>query len=236
MSRVNIKRAVDNIRASTTVYTPLVEMIVNAIQAIDEAATKHGRVSVRVIRDGQLKLDDTLPEISGFEIEDNGIGFTDKHRNSFDILYTDHRISEGGKGFGRFTCLKYFQYIHVDSVYRHGAAFKSRSFDMGKKFDIVVKEKVKNCEESDSGSRVTLKDLKKGTRLDTKLNTVARNLVERLLPFFISENYSCPEIILSESDGKDTIILNNFVRNEISGFFREILVKNRNFCTSCEGI
>ena len=37
MSNVNIKRAVENIRTNTTVYTPVVEMIVNAIQAIDEA-------------------------------------------------------------------------------------------------------------------------------------------------------------------------------------------------------
>ena len=96
-------------------------MIVNAIQAIDEAEPKRGNVLVRAIRDGQSELDGTLPEISGFEIEDNGIGFTDAHRNSFDTLYTDHRISEGGKGFGRFTCLKYFQSIHVDS----GAACKT---------------------------------------------------------------------------------------------------------------
>ena len=30
MSNINIKRAVENIRANTTVYTPVVEMIVNA--------------------------------------------------------------------------------------------------------------------------------------------------------------------------------------------------------------
>ena len=118
MSNVNIKRAVDNIRASTTVYAPLVEIIVNAIQAIDEAGRQNGRVSVRAIRNGQSELDGTLPEIAGFEIADNGIGFTNEHRKSFDTLYTDHRIAEGGKGFGRFTCLKYFQDIHVDSVYQ----------------------------------------------------------------------------------------------------------------------
>jgi hypothetical protein len=34
MSNINIKRAVENIRANTTVYTPVVEIIVNAIQEI----------------------------------------------------------------------------------------------------------------------------------------------------------------------------------------------------------
>ena len=32
MSNVNVKRLVENIRSGTNVYTPLVELIVNAIQ------------------------------------------------------------------------------------------------------------------------------------------------------------------------------------------------------------
>jgi nitrogen-specific signal transduction histidine kinase len=86
MSNVNIKRAVENIRANTTVYTPVIEMIVNAIQAIDEAGRTDGRVSIRVQRSSQTELDGSLPEVNSFEIEDNGIGFTDAHRDSFDTL------------------------------------------------------------------------------------------------------------------------------------------------------
>ena len=104
MSTVNIKRAIENIRANTTIYTPVVESVVNAIEAIDELGRVDGRVSVRALRDGQANLDGSLPAITGFEIEDNGIGFTDEHRNSFDTLYSDRKIAEGGKGFGRFVC------------------------------------------------------------------------------------------------------------------------------------
>ena len=132
MSNVNVKRAIENIRANTTVYTPVVEIIVNAIQAIHESGRLDGKVSVRALRDSQTQLDSSLPNIMGFEIQDNGVGFTDKHRNSFDTLYTDHRIAEGGKGFGRFTCLKYFEDLHVKSVYSEGPEFKSRNFSMGK--------------------------------------------------------------------------------------------------------
>ena len=113
MSNVNIKRAIDNIRANTTVYTPVVEMVVNAIQAIDDSQRKDGKISVRVLRESQTELDGSLPDVMGFEIQDNGIGFTDEHRESFDTLYTDQRISEGGKGFGRFTCLRYFHDLHI---------------------------------------------------------------------------------------------------------------------------
>jgi signal transduction histidine kinase len=114
MSNVNIKRAVENIRANTTVYTPIVEVIVNAIQAIESSGRADGSVKVRVYRDAQLELDGTLPEVRSFEIEDNGIGFTDENRESFDTLFGDLKISDGGKGFGRFICLKYFEDLHVN--------------------------------------------------------------------------------------------------------------------------
>ncbi|WP_027389849.1 hypothetical protein [Chrysiogenes arsenatis] len=95
MSNVNIKRAVENIRTNTTVYTPVVEMIVNGIQAVDETGRKDGKVLARVQRSTQAELDASLPEVIGFDIEDNGIGFTDAHRKSFDTLYSDFKIEEG---------------------------------------------------------------------------------------------------------------------------------------------
>lgn len=156
MSNVNIKRAVENIRATTTVYTPVVEMIVNGIHAIDETGRKDGKVQVRTQRSGQVEHDGSLPEVIGFDIEDNGIGFTDTHRKAFDTLYTDLKIAEGGKGFGRFTSLKYFEDLHVKSVYRDGDGLKSRSFSMGKEHEIIVREKIAAADGTDTGSTVTL--------------------------------------------------------------------------------
>lgn len=229
MSNVNIKRAVENIRSNTTIYTPVVEMIVNAIQAIDESGRTDGRVSIRAQRSSQTELDGSLPEVSSFEVEDNGIGFTDMHRNSFDTLYTDFRIKEGGKGFGRFTSLKYFENLHVKSVYWEGSAFKARSFSMGKDNDIIVHEKVAVSEKQESGTVVTLSILKNSRSFDKKLSTIARNLVERLLPYFITQDYVCPEIVLSEQDRSGTIRLNDFVSNELSAVIREIGVERKTF-------
>ena len=105
----------------------------------------------------------------------------------------------------------------------------SRSFSMGKEFDIIVREEVKDCGESVSGSTISLRGLKTGPAFEKTLTVVARNLVERLLPYFITEDYVCPEIALSESDGSSEILLNNFVRNEISGHITEIPVEQGSF-------
>jgi len=229
MSNVNIKRAIENIRANTTAYTPVVEMIVNGIQAIDEAGRKDGKVLVRAQRSAQVEIDDSLPEVVGFEIEDNGTGFTDAHRKSFDTLYTDLKITEGGKGFGRFTGLKYFEDLHVKSVYRDGTALKVRSFSMGKEHEIIVREKIAVTDEADTGSTVTLATLKGGRDFDKKLSTIARNLVERLLPYFITQDYVCPDVVLSEQNGSGAIRLNDFVKNELSAAIREIGVDRKTF-------
>lgn len=229
MSNVNIRRAVENIRSNTTVYTPVVEMIVNAIQAIDEVRRTDGKVAIRMKRHNQNELDGSLPEVHSIEIEDNGIGFTDAHRDSFDTLYTDLKIEEGGKGFGRFTCLKYFEDLHIRSVYRDKGGFKTRSFSMGKDNDIIVNEKVADTQKQESGTVVTLSALKAGRSFDKKLSTIARNLVERLLPYFITLDYSCPEILLSEQDGSSAIRLNDFVSNELSAVIREITVDCNSF-------
>lgn len=227
MSNVNIKRAVENIRANTTVYSPVVEMIVNGIQAIDVTGRQDGKVTVRVQRGGQAELDGSLPEIVGFDIVDNGIGFNQAHRDSFDTLYTDLKINEGGKGFGRFTSLKYFEDLHVKSVYRDGDGFKARSFSMGKEHEIIVREKVAAAKASDTGTTVTLATLKGGRGFDKKLRTIARILVEHLLPYFITEDYVCPDIVLSEQDGSDEIRLNDFVSNQLSAVIHEIGIDER---------
>ena len=227
MSNVNIKRAVEHIRATTTVYTAVIEIIVNAIQAIDECGHAHGQVSILTIRDSQKELDGSLPEVTGFEIHDNGVGFTQAHRDSFDTLYTDTRISEGGKGFGRFICLKYFDGFRVESVYLDGANLMSRSFSMGTGYEIIVGERKTKTEHPHTGTVVRLTRLKRGNSIDKRRDTIARRLVERLLPYFITQDYDCPNIVLSEYDGSHAIRLNDFVDTKTS--ICELPTQNRSF-------
>lgn len=231
MSNVNIKRVIENIptRAATNVYTPIVEVVVNAIQAIEAKQEPNGQVSIQVVRQPQAHLDDSLPEVQSFVVRDNGIGFTAENRQSFDTLYSDLKSHDGGKGFGRFTCLKYFDDLLVDSVYHNGAGYEACAFAMGKGNEIIVNAQVSPTTATQTQTTVTLQYLKSGKTIDKKLKTIARHLVEKLLPYFIAEDYHCPEITLSETDGVGTIRLNDFVRNELAGEIKEIAVPNATF-------
>ena len=211
MSNVNISRLVENISPiKTNIYTPVIELIVNAIQAIEEIGRQDGKVSIRVIRSLQTELDKSLSPIVGFEVLDNGIGFTNEHLESFDTLYTDAKSSEGGKGFGRFSCLKYFKNFQVESVYRDGDDFKERIFSMGNARDIVVNEKSSNSDKKESGTTVRLTK-PKDVNYEKQIDTLAKSITEKILPYFIADGYECPKIMLSEIDGQNPICLNEFV-------------------------
>jgi hypothetical protein len=228
MSNVNIKRAVENIRSSTTVYTPIVEVIVNAIQAIeDKENISEGKIRTILKRSPQGEIDGSLPSIESIFVIDNGIGFTDKNRESFDTLYSDHKIQQGGKGFGRFTCLKYFENLHVDSVYHDEGKYRRRSFSMGKGNDIIVSESVSDSDETDSRTSIHLDTVKRNS-LDKKAMTIARSLVEKLLPYFITKDYICPRITLEEEDGSSKIILNDYISNA-SAVIQELEIDENSF-------
>jgi hypothetical protein len=229
MSNVNIRRAVQNIKTGTTVYSPLVEVIVNGIEAIEDGGVENGKITISVERSKQLKLDGALQNVESFEISDNGVGFTDENRESFDTLYSDKKAKNGGKGFGRFVCLKYFDSLKVISIYQDGDSFKSRTFFMGKNKDIIVKETISPTDSKISGSTVRLSSVKAGKFPDKKLQTIARSLVEKLLPYFISKDYVCPLIVITEKDEANSIVLNDSVDNELSAVIKEIEFKENTF-------
>lgn len=227
MSNLHIRRTVENIRTKTTVYTPLVETIVNAIQAIGNTGRKDGKVTVRAIRSGHLETDGGLPDIVGFEIEDNGIGFTDEHRRSFDTLYSDLKLNEGGKGFGRFTCLRHFEDLRVVSIFSGAQGYQRRAFTMGKDNEIIVGEELVAVAATDSKTIVYLGKLRSGS-YEKKLSTLARTLVEKLLPYFITKDYKPPEITLCEHDGSGAIRLGEFT-SQLSDVIQELHTPDSTF-------
>lgn len=217
MSNVNIKRLVDNIRSGTNIYTPLVELVVNAIQAIDAKDIESGSVEIEVLRNGQADVIDRLEDVDGFVVKDNGIGFTKSNRDAFDTLYTEQKIADGGKGFGRFTCLKYFDRVKVSSIFAEGDVFLDRSFRMGLDTDIIVDEKVEPSQVQATGATVEISGIKSVRFPDKKLETISRVVVERLLPYFVDKERICPRVVIRDANKpSDSVSLNDYLGKENS--------------------
>lgn len=214
MSNINIKRTIENIRSGTNVYTPIVELIVNAIQAIRAIKPSGGKVSVTVLRSSQTELDEHLSAVDGFIVEDDGIGFDKCNRDSFDTLYSDLKAPDGGKGFGRFTCLKYFDKLRVDSVFTDGERLMCRRFTMGKDADIITDEKIDNASRTSTGSIITISGIRSVKFPEKGLDVIARVLVERLLPYFIDPNSECPRIAITDSADGRQLVLNDYLASD----------------------
>jgi anti-sigma regulatory factor (Ser/Thr protein kinase) len=79
---------------------PVFEAVANSVDAIADRAGP-GTITVTVRRDpdlieGQRGLPHTVI------IEDDGVGFNDANIASFDELYSEKKMHQGGKGRGRF--------------------------------------------------------------------------------------------------------------------------------------
>ena len=212
MSNINVKRLVENIRSGTNVYTPLIELVVNAIQAIEEKRAQPGLIEIEVLRDGQPDMIDHLEEVDGFIVRDNGTGFTQGNRDSFDTLYTEQKISDGGKGFGRFTCLKYFNRVNVSSTFEESGQYYDRSFSMGLGKDIIVKEVNSLSTSKQTGSTVEISGIKSVKFPDKRLETISRVIVERLLPYFVEKERTCPRVVIRDGKGAASALsLNDYI-------------------------
>lgn len=218
MSRINIQGTIDNIRSKSNIYTPIIEAIVNSIQSIVLKKIENGKIEIILHREKVLEIDNSIPSVKTIEIRDNGIGFTQENRDSFDTFYSEYKKSIGGKGFGRFMYVKYFNNVYVNSVFKDSnATLNSRYFRFGREYEIIVDEKVELSKAVDTYSSVTLENIKSGQNFDKQIETIARRILDKILIYFINDTFTPPTIILKEAEGNHSIVLNDFLTeiNEI---------------------
>ena len=124
----------------TSALFPLFEAIVNSIHAIDERVEQDSSISlddctitIKVIRSSQLSTDNSRkPEIIGFKIIDNGIGFNEKNFNSFLTLDSEYKAAKGCKGIGRLLWLKAFSSVRIISSFLENSTYYKRCFSFSK--------------------------------------------------------------------------------------------------------
>lgn len=216
MSKINIDRIVKDIKSKTTSLTPIIEAVCNSIDAIGPERTD-GIIDIIVKRTGQrsLNLDNahTMSDIISIDIVDNGIGFTKENKDSFDTYRSGFKMSKGGKGFGRFMYLKYFNNVSIESVFCEDDKYKQRSFTFGHEDEIIENEQIIDLESSASLHTGTVLHLSsiKSFDLDKGLEVIARKLVERLLVFFVTGGKYTPKITIKEEDESNSIVLNDYI-------------------------
>lgn len=197
MLKTSLEGKIRNLRHfKSEALLPLFEAIVNSIQAIEEFGDlSKGLINVRIKRDMRqtnLKFDgdDTLPNITGFEIEDNGIGFNDKNFDSFQTAESTYKLAKGGRGVGRFLWLKAFNQVAVDSVFRQpDNTLAARNFE----FSIAkgVRELVcKPVADEQAGTVVHLigfhEEYRKEPSAYKTPTKIAQRIFEHCLTWFIS--------------------------------------------------
>lgn len=207
---VNISRFIDTtLKERTIVYSPLIEAIVNSIEAIWETQRSDGKIVITPIRIPQASLEtDALPDVVGFIVEDNGIGFNPPNRDAFNTLCTTYKLDMGGQGLGRFIFLKYFTKVRFSSVYKTNNTYRLREFSLGSGNDIIENETDHETSASDTKTTLFLEGLKQPD-YDKELKTIAKKILERILVFFVNDAFKCPTIMFKENDNE--IILNDWL-------------------------
>ena len=214
MSKLNILGILTNIKSTGNIYTPIVEAVVNSIEAINEEKRKDGEISIIIKRENEINFDNSEPTIESIEIVDNGIGFNTKNRNSFDTFYSALKRQVGGKGFGRFMFIKYFKEVKVESIYKENEKYFKRTFSFGREYDIIINEKNIKISKQKLKTSILLNYVDNKELLDKGIETISRKLLEKLLIFFINDKFNSPEIVVKEANNNNSINLKNYLSKE----------------------
>lgn len=187
---------------------PLFEAVVNSMQAIEErkkTCSFDGSIVIKIEREETLS-NEVLGRINNISITDNGIGFNEDNYNSFLESDSDYKSDIGGKGVGRFSWLKAFKKVSVNSCFEDNGCVYKRSFDFSLKTDIID-DTVRKTKEEPFSTTIKLCTFidKYKKNAPIKLEDIAIKMIQHCFVYFL--NSDCPTVILSD-DQNSTINLN----------------------------
>ncbi|ABR47788.1 conserved hypothetical protein [Alkaliphilus metalliredigens QYMF] len=188
---------------------PLFEAIVNSIHSIEERKQsdhcfKEGIITIKSVRDNQVVLpvvEDSLQEIVGFVIEDNGMGFNERNLNSFMESDSTYKADKGGKGVGRFSWLKAFEKASICSVYLEDGKYVKRSFEFSE-YNPEIDDSLEDYQDANGNlTTVSLGNYKTEYRQNLNKNgeTIAIKIIQHCLVYFLYKD--CPKIYFDD-DGE----------------------------------
>jgi hypothetical protein len=218
--KIDVAGRVRNVPLPTSrPLTPLFEAVVNSIQAIEDAGQSDGRISIKLIRDLSpmlIELEKGNRDIVSFEITDNGVGFNDDNFAAFQTSDTTYKANRGGKGIGRFVWLVAFESVSIESTFRAGNRWKTRSFNFVAGGDGIDSEKTSESSEGKPETTVKLLGYKEKFRSNAprRAETIGAHIVEHCLEYLIRPNP--PQLALIDAATSERIDLNEMFEKEMA--------------------
>lgn len=181
---------------------PLFEAISNSMDSINEMgqAFTNGKIVVELERANQLtdELSEDAP-ISNIIITDNGIGFVEKNYSAFSEFATNRKKDSGGKGLGRLSWLKAFDYAKIDSFFIENDNFNHLEFEF-RNAHLPIQNINRNIisEISENTTKISLFNFKEEYEksVPKKIESIGMLIITHFLPYFMMS--TIPEIILQE--------------------------------------
>ena len=234
---IDLKGRVKRLKlAERNMLLPVFEAIVNSIHAIEDTKVPNGEITIELIRSNQgaLELSEkkSLPDIIGFTITDNGIGFTNDNYESFKREYSTYKAERGGLGLGRFMWLKAFTNVKVESLFYNSTQAYNRSFAFNLRAidgieNITLKAVEGNPKRQTIVQLIGYKDPYK-LKCPKKIKTIADRIIEHCLIYFLGMN--CPKMILKDSDSNSIVLNDYFKELTFQNTFKDnFSIKNHSF-------
>jgi hypothetical protein len=198
---------------------PLFEAVINSVHAI-EARDGRGTITVEIERTNQLYMGDLhgnyLPDIVGFSITDDGIGFNSANYSSFETLDSQAKLAIGGKGVGRLLWLIAFEEVSVVSTFEEDGRHHHRTFDFKRTKAGIENPQlsVSDARDGESGTTVRLRGYRKQFReaAPKSANAIGRRIVEHCLLLYTLR--SMPKVVVLDPTTEENIDLDEMYEEE----------------------
>jgi hypothetical protein len=198
---------------------PVFEAVINSVHAI-EARGGGGTIMVEIERTKQFYMEglhgNYLPDILGFSVTDDGIGFDSANYHSFETLDSQAKLAIGGKGVGRLLWLIAFEEVRVDSTFEENGQYLHRTFEFKR-----TKAGIENSQLTASDARyaqfsttVRLRGFRKPFReaAPKSANAIGRRIVEHCLLLYTLS--TMPKVIIVDPAVDETVDLDEMYAEE----------------------
>lgn len=193
--KIKIKGAMDLMKKSKYLLSPVSEAMTNSLEAISQKAATNGKIELSLYFTGLLEETNELEKVV---IKDNGVGFTDESFIRFDTLL-DNTKGYNNRGSGRIQFLHRFKKIQVESIFQQAGELYRRSFEFDETRFVHNHQIAKFDEMVPTGTTVILSkfdsDEDKGYYDHLSIDTLKEELLRKfLLRFYLDKEKNGYEV------------------------------------------